>query len=716
MQDLHIFHSLVFQFKDKIAGSLTKEEDKNEFYRVLDKLGSYEKKVSFSFLGEGEQRYVKQIMSGRRDEASFIGNVVRTDAKSTSKSKDGSERLILIVTLYRVLWARPNGKVVQENSLLDLKTIVSLDPKSLTLIFKDTEVSQSTEEPDIIIDCIRRAHEFCYHGLPEDRKPQLRIEPKTRASTVPRPDEPCNGIVSCYKALCDYYSVIPHRSVCWDLDNLYANNRSLDMKKFTSKYLDPLSDKESLPLLHSFAFNHYFTTLTIKHMKFSPQTFQGIIEAVAINSTLQELTLSDVTVTDKAEKCWTMLFDGLFGNPACALRRVFLANSPIEDKAFVPFGLWLKKYQGPLTHLDLSNTAGEKAGKSTGFLAVFEAFANNKPLADSLEVLKLNGNKLERLEPPLARVVQSSPRLHTLELSSTNLDLNVLTSLGLMNNSDKSVRKLTLSNNKFAKPEQWTSFLKYVESPVCALTELNLATTAIPVPVVKDLISKLNANIQLKLNVADNNLGKAGAQVVASIAPQMFTIVGLDMSDNALGDEGLTVLFEGLYNCPALTYLNVARNWSKPGSTKRQAMLHALTQLLNHTNCPIESLHLAGNKENRLREDVVPLLSAIGKNKRLTELDISGHGFGDKGANQLARVLVINVMLQTIYWDDNSTGHMGLANIRDGLESNTSIRVMPLPWRDISVVMTMLQNEEDKKMLTYLLNKIETHIMENQTQ
>jgi Ran GTPase-activating protein (RanGAP) involved in mRNA processing and transport len=660
---------------------------------------------------------VKQIMAGRRDEASFIGNVVRTDAKSSSKSKDGSERLILIVTLYRVLWARPNGKIVQESPLLDLKTIVSLDNKSLTLIFKDGEVSQSTEEPDIIIDCIRRAHEFCYHGLPEDKKPQLRIEPKTRISVVPRPDEPCDGIVSCYKALCDYYGVIPHRSVCWDLDNLYANNKSLDMKKFTAKYLDPLSDKESLPLLHAFAFNHYFTTLTIKHLKFSPLTFQGIIEAVSLNSTLQELTLSDVTLTEKAEKCWTMFFDGLFGNPSCSLRRVFLANSPIEDKAFVPFGLWLKKYQGPLSHLDLSNTAGEKAGKSTGFLAVFEAFANNKPLADSLEVLKLNGNKLERLEPPLARVVQVAPKLRMLELSGTGLDLNVLTSLGLMNDTDKSLRSLTLSNNKLAKPEQWTAFLKYVEAPVCCLTELNISSTAIPVTVVKELISKFNGNITLKLNLADNNLGKAGAQAVASIAPQMSAVVGLDLSDNALGDEGLTVLFEGLYNCPSLTYLNVGRNWSKPGPTaKRQSMLHALAQLINHTNCPIESLHLAGNKENRLREDVVPLLSAVGKNKRLTELDISGHGFGDKGANQLARLLVVNVMLQTIYWDDNNTGHMGLANVRDGLESNTSIRVMPLPWRDISAVMSTITNEEDKKMLSMLLNKIESHIMENQTQ
>jgi hypothetical protein len=56
VQDLHIFHSLVFQFKDKIAAALTKEEDKNEFYRVLDKLGSYDKKTSFSFLGDAEQR------------------------------------------------------------------------------------------------------------------------------------------------------------------------------------------------------------------------------------------------------------------------------------------------------------------------------------------------------------------------------------------------------------------------------------------------------------------------------------------------------------------------------------------------------------------------------------------------------------------------------------------------------------------------------------
>jgi len=74
VNDLHVFHSLVFQHKDKVLPLFRKEETrtgtlahstafilqtltkyKPEFVKLLEKIGSYEKKVSFSFLDDAEQ-------------------------------------------------------------------------------------------------------------------------------------------------------------------------------------------------------------------------------------------------------------------------------------------------------------------------------------------------------------------------------------------------------------------------------------------------------------------------------------------------------------------------------------------------------------------------------------------------------------------------------------------------------------------------------------
>jgi len=59
-------------------------------------------------------------------------------------------------------------------------------------------------------------------------------------------------------------------------------------------------------------------------------------------------------------------------------------------------------------------------------------------------------------------------------------------------------------------------------------------------------------------------------------------------------------------------------------------MMHTLVQLINHTGCPLEALHLAGTTNSRLREAIVPFISALANNNRITEIDLSGHGFGNR--------------------------------------------------------------------------------------
>jgi hypothetical protein len=180
VNDLHVFHSLVFQHKDKYLPLFGKEEHKNEFLKLLEKIGSYDKKVSFSFLGEVEQKEVKKIMSARNDEASYIGYVTMPNKKGEQ------EKQILIVGMHRIIWATPKGKVLQDFHQFLLRSVTSLAPNALTLGFKDTEITQSSDEVDIIVDCIRRSVEFCFHGMPQDRKPIIKVQPASRLIETPR--------------------------------------------------------------------------------------------------------------------------------------------------------------------------------------------------------------------------------------------------------------------------------------------------------------------------------------------------------------------------------------------------------------------------------------------------------------------------------------------------------------------------------------------------
>jgi len=95
-------------------------------------------------------------------------------------------------------------------------------------------------------------------------------------------------------------------------------------------------------------------------------------------------------------------------------------------------------------------------------------------------------------------------------------------------------------------------------------------------------------------------------------------------------------------------------------------------------------------------------------NTHIHELDITGHGFGDKGANCLGRILHQNRTLTTIYYDDNNIGLVGLVNICEAISNNRRLKIMPLPFLDIPKIVT--ENPQDKAQLFSLLAKMEREL------
>lgn len=160
--------------------------------------------------------------------------------------------------------------------------------------------------------------------------------------------------------------------------------------------------------------------------------------------------------------------------------------------------------------------------------SVFDGLSQNKIINSSLTVLKISRNKLSSLESPLTRVLASCTNLLELELSSSNIDLNIIAQMGLINQT-KNLHLLNISNNKFSKPEMWTNLLKYIETPSCNLGELNISNTNIPIHVLKDLLLKLNPDCNIAINASNNNLGYSGAQILGSIAGQINNVNSLGL-------------------------------------------------------------------------------------------------------------------------------------------------------------------------------------------
>ena len=96
-------------------------------------------------------------------------------------------------------------------------------------------------------------------------------------------------------------------------------------------------------------------------------------------------------------------------------------------------------------------------------------------------------------------------------------------------------------------------------------------------------------------------------------------------------------------------------------------------------------LHIRGDASlgTHLKDALVPFLLGIADNLTLTELDVSGHAFGDVGACALARALQVNPTLTALRADHNHIGLLGFSNLALALRHNRTLRQFPLPLNDV---------------------------------
>lgn len=130
----------------------------------------------------------------------------------------------------------------------------------------------------------------------------------------------------------------------------------------------------------------------------------------------------------------------------------------------------------------------------------------------------------------------------------------------------------------------------------------------------------------------------------------------------------------------SLKHLNMGRSMKKHMSL----IMDSVVQIIQDDECLLQSLIIP---DCRLRSDVFNLLNALGDNKSLETLDISGNMIGDSGARLLAKALQINNKLKTIIFDRNNITLQGYNDIAYALESNRTVQYMPFPIFDITPCM-----------------------------
>ncbi|KAJ8919981.1 hypothetical protein NQ315_006511 [Exocentrus adspersus] len=531
--------------------------------------------------------------------------------------------------------------------------------------------------------------------IPNSRLQQLRDLEAIASSR--REVGPCGGFSTQYACMCDYHGMTYREEVAWDVDNIYValNTRELSLKDF--EYLD---QKDLIPIISALEYNTWFTKLRANQVKLSHDNIDRILHVLRKSLNLEEIYLDNLGLkADFVNKLSSVLKLNL----ATALHTIDLSHNPIEDKGAAYLSNCIPKLNKGLVHLNLAHTGLSSKGVNN----LFSALCNNSSSLTTLTYLNLSGNSLKDDISHFHNFLSQPNALQHIDISSTDIILENLFG-ALVRGCTTNLVHLNISRNPFSskKSKEAPISFKQFFSTTLNLKHLNMSHCKLPQEALKNLLLGLACNEftkEMTLDISNCGLGSQGAHVLESCVHGVRCISSLDISENNM-DSDLSNVVIAISKNKSLKHLHMARTMKKHMSL----IMDAVVQVVQDDECLLQSLIIP---DCRLRTDTFNLLNALGDNKSLETLDISGNLIGDSGARLLAKALQINNKLKTIIYDRNNITLQGYNDIAYALESNRTVQYMPFPIFDITPCMKANTERTDvlMKKIQDLLNRNVSH-------
>ncbi|RUS81388.1 hypothetical protein EGW08_010826 [Elysia chlorotica] len=657
----------------------------------------------------------RDIQDGIRD---VMDKRVKVSLKLLVKMEtrgDKTENKVLAFSPCRlfVLNAKVPSKLEHSFHFLDIQSIESRKPHQLALtvdgkVYVFQALETNTDEIDHIITHIGISMKQIFPSFPLERLiAQIDVQPVERLRVMNdlikamegKTPGPCGGYTTMYQCMCDYHAMPFREEVEWDVDTIYL---SLDSREFRLQDFDHLMARDLVPIIGALEHNAWFKSLNASNVKLSVEACSELIRVMKRNAVIEEINLSNTGIRSDFLQKFAL---ALISNSGTQLSRLDISNNLLEDRGINHLLGALKHLPCGLSSFDMSRT-----GVSTKCLnKVGEVLAQSPNIMASLSTLKLNDNGLKGEDFPLLYNCLAQPNVITyLDLSSTDCALDTLSDpllRGCPNLTTLRASGTTFSHkrSKVQVPLSWKQFF----NSSCYLEFVDLSNCRLPPEALKELLLGLSANRNVKgvyINVSSNELGPAGASLIAPCLPELTGVTGLDISNNGFDVEIKTLLTELAKN-HHIKQLSLGRNFVNIKPKFRPDVMSALTLLLQEENSGLESLSLADSK---LKGETAYIINALGSNETLLEIDISGNSIGDLGARMLAKALMINNKIKRVVWDKNNVSAQGFEDVAEALQKNLALKKMPYPVNDAAAALRLYPERTE-----IALQKIESCLQRN---
>ncbi|XP_017768426.1 PREDICTED: F-actin-uncapping protein LRRC16A isoform X2 [Nicrophorus vespilloides] len=638
-------------------------------------------------------------------------NVVRLETKG-----DKTENRVLVFSPCRILLltAKVPTRIDCHFHYLEIQALeskrgnqLSITVNEKTYSFLTGDDSTSSQEVDSMISALATAIRNIFptvslhyiirkiEVIPSSRLQVLR-DIEAVGSNV-REVGPCGGFSTQYACMCDYFNMPYREEVAWDVDNIYV---SLNTRELCLKDFDHLDQKDLIPIISALEYNTWFTRLRVNHVKLSHDVMEKVLNVLRKSLSLEELYLDNLTL--KADFI-NKLTGNIKSNRIIPLHTIDLSNNLIEDKGAINLGACIGELNKGLVHLNLSHCSLSPKGINQ----LSNLLNNRSSLYNTLTYLNLSGNSLKDDITHLHTFLGHPNALSYIDISATDIILESVFG-SLVKGCTTNLVHLNVSRNPFSskKSKEAPIAFKQFFSTTLNLKYLNMAHCKLPQEALKNLLLGLACNEftkEITLDLSNNSLGAQGAHVIESCIHGVRCISSLDISENNM-DVDLAAVVIAISKNKSLKHLSMGRNMTNMKAKHVSTVMDAVVQIIQDEECTLQTLCIP---DCRLKADLHNFFSALGNNKCLESIDITGNMIGDSGARLLAKALQINSKLKSILYDKNNITLQGYFDIAYALESNKTVQHMPFPIYDITPCMKANADRADNVMrkIQELLNR-----------
>jgi Ran GTPase-activating protein (RanGAP) involved in mRNA processing and transport len=445
----------------------------------------------------------------------------------------------------------------------------------------------------------------------------------------------------------------------------------------------------------------------------APMLRFAVAPALETNAHLTRLVLVNVGATrDDA----TTLFTAMQANQRLALRELDLSQNNIEDRGVTALSNWLSKMRDGIVRLRLAECG---AGRQ-GLALLLTTLENHHYHASTVREVDLSHNRAgEETNRSLQSFLRKASVLECLRLANMSmLDVEVCMRAELASSFCLALRTLDLSGNRLPDHiDEMPNFATFLNAAP-QLVELSLASTGLSVGTLVELVSRMRALVVLDLS--ENGSVVDGFRDLTELLRASFTLQQLHLNGvcrvKSKNARDFVLALATLVGSPCpLVDLTLSVDADEAWRARTDALAGSYTAPLVVAAAVPNSSAAAP-----LRDNLLPLLDHLARNRTLRSLDITGQGIGDAGAFLLAHALRGNRALRSLRLDDNGITFDGFEALAQAMQANESVVMFEYPRRDVAAALELCARAPkggrvSVETLQTLLRSIQTAAVRNAT-